>query len=72
MLTRPFTFSLFRQEGNATPLYSLVRRWIYQDLLLLLSACLPALCEVDLEEYDASEGAQPWRKLAKTEVHGID
>ncbi|CAE7230197.1 ABCI20 [Symbiodinium natans] len=36
------------KEGNATPLYSLVRRWIYQ-------------------EYDASEGAQPWRKLAKTE-----
>ncbi|CAJ1433139.1 unnamed protein product [Effrenium voratum] len=36
------------KEHNPTPLYSLVRKWVY-------------------EEYDASNGAQPWRKLAKTE-----
>ncbi|CAK9067381.1 unnamed protein product [Durusdinium trenchii] len=41
-------YSTLCEEGNATPLYSLVRRWIYK-------------------EYDAGGGAQPWRKLAKTE-----
>eukprot|EP00931_Biecheleriopsis_adriatica_P072351 TRINITY_DN4656_c0_g1_i1.p1 TRINITY_DN4656_c0_g1~~TRINITY_DN4656_c0_g1_i1.p1 ORF type:complete len:565 (+),score=118.72 TRINITY_DN4656_c0_g1_i1:44-1738(+) len=39
-------YSRLCDEGNSTPLYSLVRRWIY-------------------EEYDAAEGAQPWRKMAR-------
>lgn len=41
-------YSSLCEEKNPTPLYSLVRRWIYQ-------------------EYLDSNGAQPWRKLAKTE-----
>eukprot|EP00435_Cladocopium_sp_Y103_P060175 s2340_g21.t4 len=41
-------YSTLCEEKNPTPLYSLVRRWIYQD-------------------YVDSNGAQPWRKLAKTE-----
>ncbi|CAE8620626.1 unnamed protein product [Polarella glacialis] len=34
-------------DGDSTPLYSLVRKWIYS-------------------EYDASEEAQPWRKVIST------